>query len=282
MPQNLPERISRTKLVEELLDRIVERGFLTLGEVRDAISRNQLKEPDCSGPRSFLQGDAALRVNRRMTETLDGVYEPGDFYVRWILRFSHLMFGTVIGRFLTLYFVVPFGGPFVALKGLDYFVEELGFRSHLAPTNHDFARLLAGNISLRFAPTLLLGVFLMLLFHVPSFRRGVWSGLKMLGRVLKFLLIDSVGRFFALPWVRWIVDSVPARLAMNFVVKPLVPTLLVAEFMQPGITPWQKTVSLAGIFFALALVVNSAPGGPWKKWPSTPSAKVGSASACGR
>ncbi len=152
LPQNLPERISRTKLVEELLDRIVERGFLTLGEVRDAISRNQLKEPDCSGPRSFLQGDAALRVNRRMTETLDGVYEPGDFYVRWILRFSHLMFGTVIGRFLTLYFVVPFGGPFVALKGLDYFVEELGFRSHLAPTNHDFARLLAGNISLRFAP----------------------------------------------------------------------------------------------------------------------------------
>ena len=37
------------KLVEELLDRIVERGFLTLGEVRDAVSRNHLKQPDCAG-----------------------------------------------------------------------------------------------------------------------------------------------------------------------------------------------------------------------------------------
>ena len=76
-----------------------------------------------SGPRSFLRGDAALRVNGRLTETLDGVYEPGDFYLRWILRFSHLMFGTAIGRFLTLYLVIPFGGAYVVLKGSDHLVE---------------------------------------------------------------------------------------------------------------------------------------------------------------
>ncbi len=108
-PQNIPEEVSRRKIVEELLDRIVERGFLTLGEVRDAISRNNLKEPDCSGPRSFLQGEAALRANRRLTDALDGVYEPADFYLRWILRFSHLMFGTSVGRFLTLFLVIPYG-----------------------------------------------------------------------------------------------------------------------------------------------------------------------------
>ena len=31
VPRNLPERIAREKLVEELLDRIVERGFLVMG-----------------------------------------------------------------------------------------------------------------------------------------------------------------------------------------------------------------------------------------------------------
>src|SRR5439155_26105217 len=34
-PANLPERVARDKLVEELLDRLVERSLLTLGDVRD-------------------------------------------------------------------------------------------------------------------------------------------------------------------------------------------------------------------------------------------------------
>ncbi len=47
--QNLPERVARKKLVEELLDQICERGFLSMGDLRDAISRNNLKLPDISG-----------------------------------------------------------------------------------------------------------------------------------------------------------------------------------------------------------------------------------------
>src|SRR5262249_19869556 len=34
-PANLPERVARDKLVEELLDRVAARGFLTLGDLRD-------------------------------------------------------------------------------------------------------------------------------------------------------------------------------------------------------------------------------------------------------
>jgi hypothetical protein len=265
LPQNLPEKISRAKLVEELLDRIVERGFLTLGEVRDAVARNQLKEPDCSGPRDFLRGDAALRVNSRLIETLDGVYEPGDFYLRWILRFSHLMFGTAIGRFLTLYLVIPFGGAYVALMASDHLVDLVsGINSQLAPSNKDFARLvpqiLSGAFPMRFAPTVLLGVFLAMVIHIPRFRGIVWQGLKTLGRALKFLLIDSVRRFFALPWVDWIVHSAAARLAMNFVVKPLVPTLLVAALAPSGATARQRTIGLTCMFFALNLIANSRTG----------------------
>src|SRR5262249_12542022 len=42
-PENYPERIGLDKLVEELLDRITERGFLNIGDLRDALSRNSLK-----------------------------------------------------------------------------------------------------------------------------------------------------------------------------------------------------------------------------------------------
>jgi hypothetical protein len=255
VPQNLPERVSRSKLVEELLDSIVERSFLMLGEVRDAISRNQLKEPDCSFG-SFVRGDAALRMNRRLIETLDGVYEPGDFYLRWILRFSHLMFGTAAGRFLTLFLIIPFGGAFVGLKGMDHLLDfVLPFKSHLAPTDQDFVR--PGKFPLHFIPTLALGVFLILTIHIPSFRVAVWRGMKVLGQAIRWLFVDSVRQFLALPWVDRIFHSAAARLAMNFVVKPLVPTLLFALFVPRDTALWQKAIGLTGMFLALNLMVNS-------------------------
>ncbi len=121
LPQNLVETVSRKKLVEELLDRIVERGFLTMGEVRDAVSRNHVKQPDCAGPRGFFHGDAVLRLNRRLAVALDGVYERGDFYQRWIQRFSLLAFGTSLGRWLTRYVAIPFGGAVVILVVAEHF-----------------------------------------------------------------------------------------------------------------------------------------------------------------
>lgn len=39
VPQNLPESVARTKLIEELLDRVIERGFLSMGDLRNALSR---------------------------------------------------------------------------------------------------------------------------------------------------------------------------------------------------------------------------------------------------
>ena len=46
---------------------------------------------------------------------LDGVYRRGEFYLRWMQRLSSLGFGTGVGRFLTRFAVVPFGGAFVTL-----------------------------------------------------------------------------------------------------------------------------------------------------------------------
>ena len=51
-------------LVEELLDSIVDHGFITMGQLRDAISKNNLKLPDISGEDLIEQfkADSGLRA----------------------------------------------------------------------------------------------------------------------------------------------------------------------------------------------------------------------------
>ncbi|MCR4411620.1 MAG: hypothetical protein NUV77_04235, partial [Thermoguttaceae bacterium] len=80
VPANLPERVARAKLVEELLDRIAERGYITMGDFRDAISRNNLKLPDFARAADLLRGDQLLQVDRWLSTELDGVYHRGEFY----------------------------------------------------------------------------------------------------------------------------------------------------------------------------------------------------------
>ena len=67
-PQNLPERVAREKLIDELLDRVVERGFLTMADLRDALSRNNLKMPDVTSVRQLVLGDQLLQTNRQLAE----------------------------------------------------------------------------------------------------------------------------------------------------------------------------------------------------------------------
>lgn len=123
-PQTTTEVVARDKLVEEICDRIVDRGFLTLGDVRDRISANQLKLPDLSSFPEFWQGDQLLALDRELAIALDGVYRRGEFYMRWQQSFSSVFFGTRLGRFLTINLILPFGGAFVMLKGLVYLQHE--------------------------------------------------------------------------------------------------------------------------------------------------------------
>ncbi len=48
-PRNIAEQVARDKVVEELIDRVIEQGFLGMGDLRDAIARNRLKLPDLTG-----------------------------------------------------------------------------------------------------------------------------------------------------------------------------------------------------------------------------------------
>ncbi|MEO7331941.1 MAG: hypothetical protein ABI193_25415, partial [Minicystis sp.] len=57
-PASPPERVARDKLVEELLDQAVIRGFFTMGNVRDALSKNHLKVDDLASAAELWEGDA--------------------------------------------------------------------------------------------------------------------------------------------------------------------------------------------------------------------------------
>src|SRR5262249_54190817 len=137
VPANAAEKISRNKLVEELLDRVCERGFIRMGDLRDALARNGLKLPDLSGPVEWVRGDALIRANRLLALRLDGVYRRGEIYLRGLQRFSSLAFGTRLGRFLTRYVALPFGGAFIVLEGVH----------HLLAAVEDGIALLAGHFA---------------------------------------------------------------------------------------------------------------------------------------
>ena len=136
-PANVLEEVARDKLVAELLDRICDRGFLRLGDLRDAIARNQLKIPDLDGPWEFVTGDPLLRADVRLGEELHGVYRRGEIYLRWIQRLTAVSFGTHIGRLATQYLAIPFGGAFLAVEFAKYLAHEAGklwgFLAGLAP-----------------------------------------------------------------------------------------------------------------------------------------------------
>jgi hypothetical protein len=131
LPANAPERIARAKLVEELLDQAVSRGFVSIGHLRDALSRNQLKLPNLASARELWAGDPLLRLDRRLAESLDGVYRGGEIYLRVLQKVSSVGFGTNVGRLSTLFLALPALSAYVILVGAGHIVSpvavHLGF-----------------------------------------------------------------------------------------------------------------------------------------------------------
>jgi hypothetical protein len=245
-PANYPERVALDKLIEELLDRVTERGFLNIGDLRDALSRNNLKLPDLAGPGEFFKGDRLLLIDKELAVALDGVYRRGEIYMRGLQRFSALAFGTRVGRFLTRYVVLPFGGAFVILQGIQHLVHEIS-RSHV----HLYSPL----------SVLLLGYFFFALMFVPDFRNNVGAALMGVWRGIRGAFWDIPAAILRLPVLRKIVDSPPVLIFRRFLLTPLVSTgLTVLLFYLLG---YEVIATLAGsgaVFLATFLAFNSRLG----------------------
>jgi hypothetical protein len=246
VPHNFPERAARHKVVEELLDRVVERGFFNMGDLRDTLSRNNLKLPDLAGPVEFLRGDRLLRTNRRFAVALDGVYRRGEIYLRWLQRFSSVAFGTRAGRFLTRFVILPFGGAFIALEGLQHLIDPV--TEYLADTKVHLVSpaSVAG-----------LGVFALALLHVPPFRKAVAAALGLAWRGVRGLLFDLPVYVLGLPPVRRLLASRPFRLFRDYLLRPLIAAGVAVPLLRLCHLDWPASLAAgAAVFAAACLFLN--------------------------
>lgn len=326
-PKDVPERVGFNKLVEELLDGVVVRGFVTMGDLRDAISRCSLKLRDLAGPVEFMSGDLLLKADARLTRALDGVYQRGDIHLRWLQRLSAASFGTVTGRFLTRYAAIPYGVAFLAYSAVAHLIEKIVAVDPPEAENENVLQPLeslenaADEADLREPPAepkslelvahdaesvgrsepatatkLLelrvhetetvavvveqspvmewlhdprntwstvgaLGTFLLLVIHLPGFRKFLGKLLKKVWRFVWRLCFEWPARVLRLPAVKKFLKSVPAVIARKLLVAPLIATAFLCGFL-PWLNEWPKqpAQNWAVVWAAMAVVLNSRVG----------------------
>ena len=237
VPYELPERVAQATLVDELLDRALTAGQLSLGDLRDALSRNDLKLPDLQLS-ELAAGDPLLRVDARLARSLDGIYRRGEAYMRALQKLSSLLFGTRIGRVLTRYLLLPLLGAFALLEGM----QQMG-----APV----ASRLGYDLQVSTRETLLGGAALLfLLIHVTIVRRGLVLVLRWTWRAIRLLLFD-------LPLQVWRHRVLRALLASTLVrwgVRPALPATIVA--LLTGDLGWWRWPIAVAVFAVAAVVTN--------------------------
>ena len=247
VPADVVERVALHKLSAELLDVVVQRGFLTLGNLRDAFSRSQWKLPDLADAQEFAYGDALLRADQRFAVELDGVYQKGPFYLRWLQRMTSLFFGTPYGRILTQYVALPFGGAYVILAGLHH-LDELAVANLGTPELH----ILGHDPWEKTLRTAALGLVLFALIHWPLARRFAWSLLWWNWWLVKSLVVDLPRALHKLPPVAWIMRSLPALIFRRYILSPLLVTLLLWQGL-----PLLGVSQVKSRWWALAILVLS-------------------------
>lgn len=245
-PGNLPEEVAFAKLIEEILDELVERGFINMAVLRDAISRNRLKLEDLEGREEFLRGDELLRANRRLADELEGIYRGGEFYLRWLQRISSLAFGTRWGRAVVLFGLIPFGGSYLVLTFLAHLAAKTGADVSLLT---DWKVIALG------------GLFLVGMIHGPTFRRGVGFLMSWLMQLLAAVLIDLPLWAVRNPVLRQFLRSPPVVLARRFLVTPTVLTLFFCLALpRLGLYAEPEPLGMIAVFVLLTAVLNSRLG----------------------
>lgn len=258
------ERVASSKLIEELLDGVDARGFIGIGDLRDAVAANDLKLPDVSGPLRFLQGDRLLRLDRALARELEGVYRRGEVYMRFLQRLSSLAFGTALGRLLTLFVLLPFGGAFTLIEALQHSLGLLarhawGTELHLVS----------------FASVVGVGLLIAALMHLPWLRAAMMALFGHLGSGLRMLLVGAPRWLYAHPAVAWLRGRSWFQPALRFGFKPLLLTTLLwgcIPFDTGDLTA--QAFTLIGSFLGANVLQNSYWGQRVEEWATDGLARV--------
>ncbi|MFO0908212.1 MAG: hypothetical protein U0794_07610 [Isosphaeraceae bacterium] len=244
-PANVPEHVAHGKLVEELLDRLVDAGHLTLGDLRDSASRSDLKLPDLVGPADLWQGGPLLRADRALGRELDGVHRRGEIYLRILQRFSMVAFGTRVGRWLTRYVALPFGGAYVALEGLQHLIGLFGVHAHLGRAE------VVGFV----------GIFALLAINFPRFRARVFDILGAVGRFARTLLLDVPAWLLDTRILQRILHSQAVAVLWHLGLKPglaAAAAWLVAQGSELG--DLGSIVAAGGVYVSALVALNTRTG----------------------
>ena len=160
--------------------------------------------------------------------------------MRYLQKISSVLFGTPVGRALTLYVMLPLLGSFAVLEGLQHMIGPL-------------VKKLAGWEPVISSRESLLGgaAFLFLLLHVRPVRAGVWFGLRMLWRVIKLIVFDLPRAIWRLPLVQRVLESPLIR----YVLKPAIPAAVVA-----AVSPTWRWPIAGAVFVIAAVALNSRYG----------------------
>ncbi|WP_020474068.1 hypothetical protein [Zavarzinella formosa] len=267
--ENLPETVSHRKIVEELLDTAWERGYLRIGDFRDALARSRIKLPDLSGPSEFFVGDPLIRANRLLAVRLDGVYHRGEVYMRVLQRICSLFFGTPVGRFFSLFIALPFGGAFVFLEAVHHMLGAAkGLLNWLGGWNKivDGFQMVAGTAAghviehphmgkgFDWTAFWIIGCVLFLLIHWRAFRRVV-------GQYSLFFFFKLPSDVAKSPLVRMTFDNAATRFYRRYFLLPTVTGLFGALMSWLiGYEDWENLIAGLGVALTTMILVRTTFG----------------------
>ncbi len=264
-PISLPERAAVEKTVEELLDRISSTGYLSFGDVRDAIARGQMKLPDLSGPHECYRGDPLLRLDDRLADRLDGVYRRAESYTCGLEKVTALNFGTQTGRWLTRNVSLPFGAAFLFAQFVWLLVFERAAKQAREAGESAPSFFEGWNLEWWFHVAWVgLGVFLITVVRSASLRAALARAGRRAYRVSRFVFWEVPGLVWSNRLVRALVGSVPVQLVLNYAFRPLAVCALIWglplglwDLGSGGGLEWPARVLTFG---AVAVIVNTRFG----------------------
>ena len=184
-------------------------------------------------------------------------------------RLSSLAFGTAVGRFVTRFAIVPFGGAYLTLAFLRHMVEIF---SGAEPASGDAAletELVSlgestGWVSehLSFAAIVVaLGLFLMGLLNSARFRGAVAISFRVAFHILRFVVVEPICWIIRWEVLQRVLRSRLFRILTRFLLKPLIWTGLICLLLRPAMSSWHAFVGYGIPTFAgMNLLLNSRPG----------------------